>query len=411
MLSSRQIRFLCAGCFSAGVFFSLLLLLTLWPFFQQHSNSRAVSAQGLVPAKTRAKAVPPCGRIESIKIPLANPDGIFPDRAQRLAAPRWFFENVSAAELTEFLNACELQPEQKLLLDSRAWTVASNGITVAPPAQLIWSLTPQCRAHIYARLAKSPANFPQRFPFRFPAGAFEDRFSHSQLPLEQIKKIKRLTYNNSGYLCFTDLQAVKEALSTDEFNDLIATLYQLPTYILRLCVTPESNVDDLIKYWGKGGREKLIAPLLNSLAKTPGGTAFNISFFLPTFARLRLYTYPYTWDDRTASRSDCFFTSMNFFNATADTNFFDHAYTSKVLRTDYTPVEKDPSFGDIVALSTSAGEIFHTCVYIAEDFVFTKNGADPEQPWVLMKLPDMLILYFPTDRSGQLSFFRRKDLS
>jgi len=102
---------------------------------------------------------------------------------------------------------------------------------------------------------------------------------------------------------------------------------------------------------------------------------------------------------------------MNFFNANPDTNFFDATYTSRVLHSDYLRVQDAPAYGDIVALSNASGEIFHTCVYIAEDFVFTKNGGESEEPWVLMKLPDVLMLYYSADRSGSLSFFRRKDMS
>ena len=102
---------------------------------------------------------------------------------------------------------------------------------------------------------------------------------------------------------------------------------------------------------------------------------------------------------------------MNFFNTTPNTNFFDRAYTARVLQTDYVQIDRSPSFGDVVALCSSKGEIFHTCIYIADNFVFTKNGVDPEQPWVLMKLADMLMLYYPTDRAGHISFLRRRDLT
>jgi hypothetical protein len=143
----------------------------------------------------------------------------------------------------------------------------------------------------------------------------------------------------------------------------------------------------------------------------PGGGSLSVSYLLPTFARVRLYTYPYTWNDPSASRQDCFFTSMNFFNMDPDTNFFDRAYTARVLESDYERVGQAPTFGDVVALCGASGEMFHSCVYIADDFVFTKNGVDPEQPWVLMKMADMLMLYYPTDRSGHISFFRRKDMT
>jgi hypothetical protein len=139
--------------------------------------------------------------------------------------------------------------------------------------------------------------------------------------------------------------------------------------------------------------------------------ALSVSYLLPTFARVRLYTYPYTWNDPSASRQDCFFTSMNFFNTSPDTNFFDRAYTARVIESEYERVEQAPTFGDVVALCSASGEMFHSCVYIAADFVFTKNGVDLEQPWVLMKMADMLMLYYPTDRSGHISFFRRKDMT
>jgi len=362
--------------------------------------------------QTDRYVAPPCGRIEAIQVQLANSDGVFPDREQRLASPKWFFENMSESRLTRFLNSCDLRPsEQRMLLDKRTWEIRPDGILISPTEQLIWSLTPQSREKIYSILAKSPTNFPQCFPFRFPLAGFDERFRHSDLPSVEVERIKRLTYTNAGYLCFTDLGVVKGVFTDDEFKDLIETLYQLPAYLLRLRVTPDSDVEALIKYWGKGGREKMISPLLNSMAKVPGGASLNVSYLLPTFARLRLYTYPYTWNDPSASRQDCFFTSMNFFSATPNTNFFDRAYTARVLETQYVKIERDPTFGDVVALANGSGKIIHACIYIAEDFVFTKNGVDPEQPWALMKMSDMLMLYYATDRSGHLSFLRRKDMT
>jgi len=46
-----------------------------------------------------------------------------------------------------------------------------------------------------------------------------------------------------------------------------------------------------------------------------------------------------------------------------------------------------------------------------DDFVFTKNGVNPEQPWVLMKISDMLMIYYPNDKSGHIEFLRRKNLA
>ena len=50
-------------------------------------------------------------------------------------------------------------------------------------------------------------------------------------------------------------------------------------------------------------------------------------------------------------------------------------------------------------------------MHLAEDIVFTKNGATPNQPWILMKLEDVSATYLatelPQERLGMV-VFRRK---
>ena len=414
MINDKRTRLLCLGSFILGASITLLAVATAAMWMVHHYRlgglQTIVDAGDSNPA-TKAK-VPACGLIEPLEIPLANPDGGFPDEKERLQPPKWLFDKTSEASLTRFLGSCDLREvEKRVLLDKRTWMINSNGITVLPPEQVVWSLSHKARQQIYSVLAKSSANYPQCFPFRFPVDAFDLKFKESGLPVEQIEKIKRLTYTNAGFLCFTDLQAVQKVLRPDDFKDLVSSLYAVPTYLLRLRVAPDADVDSLIKYWGKGGREKLVAPLLTALSHAPGGGAINISYFLPPFARLRLYTYPEDWQDPTAPKQDCFFTAMNFFNETPDTNFFNTAYSKRVLDTEYVAIKEEPAFGDIVTLFNGAGDPVHTCVYIADDFVFTKNGVNAAQPWVLMRMPDMLMIYFAHETSGKMLVLRRKDLS
>ena len=222
MFDAKRITLLCAASFTLGASVALLLAACVrsWQChqgFAQPAPATRTFEQG--------HATPACGTIEAIEIPLANPDGVFPDRQQRLASPQWFFQDFSETHLTHFLNSCALRPsEQRMLLDKRSWKVIPNGIIISPPEQLIWSLQPRSREQIYSLLARSPVNFPQCFPFRFPLAGFDRRFNRSDLTVTGLEKVKRLAYTNSGYLCFTDLQAVKLALTPDEFNDLIETL-------------------------------------------------------------------------------------------------------------------------------------------------------------------------------------------
>jgi hypothetical protein len=353
--------------------------------------------------------VPPCGKIKASAIPFADPNGVFPDRDERLRPAKWFFEGFSKTSLSAFINSCELTPAQKKsLLDKNSWIVATNGCAVTPVPQVVLSLAPQSRQKIYSVLARSSANYPQCFAFTFPLDGFDSKFKESGLPAAKLEKIRSLTYTNAGELCFADLQAAETVLQPSEFNELVQTLCAVPVYLLKLRVTPESDVDSLVKYWGKGGREKFVAPLISSVARVPGGATINISYLLPPFARLRLYTYPDEWNDPTISAQDCIFTSLNFFKTTPDTNYLDQAYREKTLNTEYAPIEDDPSFGDLVALVGADGHIVHVCVYIAEGFVFTKNGSNRAQPWVLMKMPDMMLVYNALEKSRRIVFLRQK---
>jgi hypothetical protein len=49
-------------------------------------------------------------------------------------------------------------------------------------------------------------------------------------------------------------------------------------------------------------------------------------------------------------------------------------------------------------------------VFLADDFVFTKNGVSPSEPWTIMRLQDMLTLYFANREQGKVLVLRRKDL-
>lgn len=358
----------------------------------------------------RLAKLEPWGKIEAFQIPFANPYGVYTDSAQRLQSPKWFFEGANESTLVRFLESCDLpRLHRKVLLDKRYWSVSSNGWTITPPTQLLWFLTPQSREQIYTVLGKWSANYPQALPFHFSDQGFDLRIRNSGLPPATIKMIARLTYRNGGELCFSDLLAAEDLLKPADFQSLLEALYAIPAYALRLHVDPDSDVRKLVQYWGKSGRGKRIAPLLKALAKVPGGESISVTSLLPPFAQLRLYTYPDAWKDETVTRQDCFYSALNFFNETEDTNLLSPAYIQRVLDSDYSPVNDNPSFGDLMVLMNAEAKPVHVCVFIAENFVFTKNGMNPGQPWVLMRLPDILPSYFAPNQPGRILCLRHRD--
>jgi hypothetical protein len=279
---------------------------------------------------------------------------------------------------------------------------------IKPPEALIWHLKSAARRKIYSILGQRSANLPQCYPFCFPAETFADFLDRSGLIPRNVEMVRRLAYTAAGVTYFADLETVRGVLSSVEFEKLAGALHETPAFALRLSVTPNSDINALLKYWGKGGREKAIKPLLTALARVPGGASINISCLLPPLARDRLYTYPVSWVDSAVTREDCFFTAMNFFNEIPDTNFFNGTYIQTVLCKEFARISGRPAYGDLVGVLNPNKGIVHMCVYIAKDFVFTKNGVDRAQPWVLMRMNDMLRAYRSPQDPVQVIFFRRQ---
>jgi hypothetical protein len=222
--------------------------------------------------------------------------------------------------------------------------------------------------------------------------------------------IRSLCYTNDGLLSFCDLDVASKNLAAPAFNSLIRVLYAVPTVRLRLRVGPNDNVEKLAKYWGKGDREKRIRPILESIARLPGGDSVSVAYLLPGAARLRLYMFPETTRDPVEAREDCFFTALNFFNKYADEKFLDKSNTRQALQNDYTLVTDKPTFGDLITLINPQGDALHIAVFIADDIVFTKNGVNRLQPWVLMRMDDMLT-YFPAPEPVRIAIFRKKEFA
>lgn len=368
----------------------------------QQSHRRSLAQAGQVP----------WGILETEKIPLVNSEDIDLTANQLMAAPRWHFD-CKPEQLVQYLMAADLRARERgILLNQRYWTIGTNGCEIAPPESVVLSLEPASRARIYAILAKSALNPAQRSPYRFAPGQFRDHLQAIGFQNFEIARLERLSYTNATSLCLADLGIAKKILRERSFEEFLEMIYSTPAYNVRLRVPASADIAALARYWGRGGREKQITPLLRSLANVPGGGSINIMALLPEFARNRLFTFPESSDDTELSRQDCAFTAMNFFSPQADTNFLNPDYIQQKLLNDYLPVPQGepPTFGDLVQLVDGEGRIFHMSVFLADEFVFTKNGVSPAEPWTIMRLEDMLTLYFSNREQGNLLLMRRKDL-
>jgi hypothetical protein len=361
-----------------------------------------------VSARTNSSASGPWGKLEYEPLEL-RPGNLGPYLGTQANSQKWFFPDFSAAEVRSLLLGAGLTPAASAcLLDTNRWEPFTNGYAIRVPDETILNLGQTAAQRIYPVLARSPLNHSQYFPFRFSPSGFDARFSGSGLSPAQVATFRGLTYTNGPWLCFCAAEACRSGLTTNEYAALLKVLYRVPTLRMHLRVTPDSDLEALVKYWGAGGRASGVRPLLEALARNPGGGSINVACLLPPFARSRLYMYPEAIADPAAAQEDCFFSALNFFNDPPDVRFLDLETTRNTLRTEYRAVGDPPVFGDLLALLDEKGGGIHACIYVADEVVFTKNGETALEPWVLMRMPDLLACYAP-DKPPRVLHLRRKD--
>jgi hypothetical protein len=208
---------------------------------------------------------------------------------------------------------------------------------------------------------------------------------------------------------FSDLPTVLQLLPTaKEKLTLERALSRRPTLLLKLRVTPTTDVNALVKYWGRAGQDKDLQPLLQGLMKLPQGTLVDIGHIIPPLPTARLYTYAFPSFHQP---ENCHWTSFNFFRDPPDDRFTDVQFCRKKIETDYYPVFSDPRYGDLVFLTKPNGEIIHSAVFMADEIVYTKNGGHYSAPWLLMELPklkDAYATFVAPNEEVKVSYFRNK---
>jgi hypothetical protein len=348
----------------------------------------------------------PWGELEITSMFLDRPEAHFESNNAPAPALRWTFQNYSVAQLAQFINSCDLTGSQKAaLLDTNKWQRATNGWQITPEPDLVKEINVGAREKIYSVLGQSRQN-SQAFPFIFELDSFEQVLTTCELPAEKIALVRHLSYPKKSLRCFADLQLFDLLSTSNETRCLTKALCRVPTVLMKLKVTPQSDLKTLLDYWGGCCNADRIKPLLESVIRVREGAELNVSFFMPPVPRLNLYTYP---NPASQVGQDCVWSAFNFFLDQSDNRFTDPEYANKVLQSDFEPIRGEKIFGDLLLLQEGDRAV-HMCVYVAADIVYTKNGGHHFQPWILMKLDDVMVQY-ASDKPQQLRVFRKKSVA
>jgi hypothetical protein len=329
---------------------------------------------------------------------------------------RWSFPGYTKQQVLEKLRSVGMPEDAvKTLETSAKWSTEDGIAAVEPGDPLILSLAPEVRAKLYAVLVVFPQNAHQIDPIWFRPGKVDWRLQDSGLAPESIALLKSLLYpQGKDLLLFADFEPALRSLPNDaERRRFMKAISRKQTVLARVKLDQVTDVEKVSQYWGTGGRRKDLFPLLNALHRVEKGTKPSIVCLLPEFARDRLYCHPFVSGDDKSVKQDCFWSAFNFFNDQPDNHFNDMAYVDEVLRRDYGKIQEPTQLGDLILLTVGGKSVIHAASYVADDLVFTKNGEDFRQPWIIMHMADMIDTYavkFPNAGTLVPQYFRKKGL-
>ncbi len=349
----------------------------------------------------------PWGDIEWTVAYLEAPDSVLETQRKPDPNPHWIFPASNETAVRALFNRAGLPADmQDRLFDPKRMLTQEGNLELFPSVPDIQAIKPEAREIIYTELAKSPLNDFHHEPLVI-VGPLEDWLRDSQLRPELKDQIRKLSYRNGRTLAFSDIRLLLTMAQSDaEVNQIFKTVTRTKTLFGQLKISPGSNARQLLEYWTGGRANSDITAILESATQHAGGMNLDITHILPPLARRRLYTFP-TQDLLTRGRlPDCHWTSLNFFNSLPQDYYLDMRLAANRLLETYTPVDSPYHFGDMLCLLNDSGEAIHSCIYIADDVVFTKNGENGLRPWILQPLQEVRDFY-GHEASG-LKGFRRK---
>jgi len=328
---------------------------------------------------------------------------------------RWAVPTAREREFRSLLEEIFMSAEARVALADPVNIGVADGLyAVFPPAFVITSLDPAARAQLYQYLAQFEMNPEIRDPIRIFSGSVDEWANGTRMRPDLIELMKEMCYQRHGLLNFADIPfLVSQAKTQEEARALQRNSSRVRTMVIRLDLNKLGDMEQMVDYWttGLGLRRKQIEPIIESGKLTPGVAGLDIVHLLPPLARKLLYTYPDLSMAVEGKLPDCHWTALNFFNYNPETIYLEELFAASGLLSDFDTLDEPLRFGDLLVFVTPAMNALHSCVYLAADIVYTKNGRSLFAPWVALHLDDVKKLY--SESGGQplrIQGFRKKKI-
>jgi hypothetical protein len=333
--------------------------------------------------------LPAWGRVEHVDLYLEQPPQNVRPTDCISGDPVWVLPGVRTPSQARGLFQNARLPEvdaEGLLAETRC---EAGVCRTTPPRAIVERLPSDARGRLYDRLARSLENGFHAFPYTRPAD--EPRWA----PIAAIvgaDLLGRLEWKRGGQVHLTDFEVLCRAADTDaERVTILESVSRMSAAIAWLTIREGDPIDPLVRYWGRSARTRDLRPILEAMARVPGGGRLDLMHLLPPFARRRMNTFPREGDPP----RDCFWTALHFFDVnTPPDEFLGAAGMPAILARDYEAVNWEArQYGDLILFLDRQGTLLHAANHIAGDLVFTKNGFHPRRPWTLLRLDEVRDVY------------------
>lgn len=320
----------------------------------------------------------------------------------------WRVPKLSAKKLNELIAASSFTAlEKSLWLRTCKVEDTTDGVIIYPSKDFRWVLLPRSRSILYNWLAGFSDNVAQNCAFLHSHANRDEWLQNCNLRPELIEAIQHLLYSSGSSARFSDLDLLDEYLSSSsERSELLSVMHRQPYCEVRLRLDNTSDLDAAEAYWGSWGQQERVQQLFEQGLETKNGTGLSLAKLMPAIPKNLLDTFPSLPCGKNEVRTNCFWTAFNFFNDQPDINLCEANYVMETVYNCYDEVAGPLHYGDIIFMTDEAGRPYHSAVYLAADFVFTKNGGHLTQPWVIMKLEDMEAAY--PEAGYKVTGYRRK---
>ena len=356
----------------------------------------------------------PWGELTYTPFTISTPDDLLPIRSIEAEGTHWLFSGYSTDQIVALLQSTSLSPDQqRAFLSPAVMHVRADGVDLTPSNDLVLSMPDDARNKLISVLAQGPDSEGQFAVI--DKNVVDQQFAANGVSDATTKLFKRLSYVRGDFMVVSSLPALLSRLPTyAEKVALARGLTSQRTMLLRLHVTPQSDIDALSAYWGKGCGDTDIHTILKSLTASPSGTWMNILMVMPSLPSSEIYNFQTVQDNPLNGppvNRDCAWTALNFFNSVPNPNFGKFPYVLRELQDNYEKVCDAPRYGDVIFFSKPNGSVIHSAVYIADNICFTKNGGNVANPWMLSTIGEVSRHYsYQIDPSQHLtvSYYRDK---